>query len=309
VRTAESSELLHAFSVDLEDGYSLYLGQMGEPHPPTRSVVALTERILAFLDEKNVKTTFFALGEIAAAFPELIRRIARAGHELGVHGYDHRKAFELSPEQMREQISRTRKMLEDLTGDEIRGFRAPAFSIRPDTTWVLELLAEEGFAYDSSIFPCRGRRYGWPGFPSVPVRITLAGGRSILEVPMPTFQWLGRSWPLAGGGYLRHFPWWYTRFAANRCIRNRQPIVVYFHPYDIDADGETAPTAFRTRRKTLSLGRTCYLWTQEHNRASVLTKLAKLLELGRFGTVKHLLASRLNCIENVDLSPLCNCGG
>lgn len=288
-RITDVPSFQHVLSIDLEDGYNLFLRRLGEEHKPSNSAVALTERIMVFLQKRNVKATFFVLGEVADKYPDLIRSIARAGHELGVHGFNHQKIFELSEQDFRKQISRTRNLLQDISGKEVRGFRAPAFSIRPDTSWALDVLAEEGFYYDSSIFPFKGHRYGWPGFPKKPVRLTLRGGKSIIEVPMSTVRFIGRDWPVAGGGYLRIFPWWYTHIAASQLIHLNQPIIIYFHPYDIDTDNSSLPTNFRTHQLSLPWKLKWHLRIQNIGRSNVLKKISKLLDLGSFGTFTDLI--------------------
>jgi polysaccharide deacetylase family protein (PEP-CTERM system associated) len=199
--------MINALTVDVED-YHNVLAQdwLGADASPTHAVVDNTNRMLELFARFDAHATFFVLGEVAKAYPQLIRDIVKAGHELGVHGYRHRQIFKLTPGEFREQIALAKSILEDAGGVEVVGHRAPAFSITPDTRWALDVLADVGFRFDSSIFPIAGRRYGWPGFRPDIHEITLQSGRTIIEVPMSTVSILGRALPACGGGYLRHFP-------------------------------------------------------------------------------------------------------
>lgn len=225
---------MHALTIDVEDYHNVIARDwLDRDGPPTEAVVSNTQRLLRHLDAFNTRATFFVLGEVAETFPGLIREIAGSGHELGVHGYCHRQVFKLTPETFRSEVGDAKARLEDIAQVEIAGHRAPAFSINPDTQWALEVLAELGFRYDSSIFPISGRRYGWPGFPQDIHEMTLPSGRSIIEAPLTTVSILGRRLPACGGGYLRHLPGWVTRWAIRRVQRWR-PAIVYMHPYEIE---------------------------------------------------------------------------
>src|SRR5262249_38272648 len=149
---------------------------------------------------------FFVLGWVAEREPKLIREIADAGHEIACHSYAHRRVLSLSPEEFREDLRRARGVIEDAAGRRGIGYRAPTFSIIRRSLWALEVLAEEGFSYDSSVYPIRHDLYGYPDFPRFTQRVKLPSGSEILEVPLSTVRIAGMNWPAAGGGYLRLLP-------------------------------------------------------------------------------------------------------
>lgn len=234
---------MNALTIDVEDYHNVLARDwLGREFAPTQAVVNNTQRWLALLATHNVHATFFVLGEVAESYPALLREIAAAGHELGVHGYYHRQVFKLSPEQFRREVADAKARIEDAAGVAAEGHRAPAFSIRPDTAWALDVLANLGFRYDSSIFPIAGRRYGWPGFPLDIHEMTLADGRRLIEAPLSAVELFGRRWPSCGGGYLRLFPAAMTRWAM-RWVTARRPAIVYLHPYEIELDGPPLDTS------------------------------------------------------------------
>jgi polysaccharide deacetylase family protein (PEP-CTERM system associated) len=272
--------MIHAFTVDVEDYHNVMARDwLGRDGPPTRAVVDNTSRILGLMSEYGVRGTFFVLGEVAAAYPSLIRDIAAGGHEIGVHGFYHRQVFRLTPDSFRKEVADAKLLLEDLVGSPILGHRAPAFSIVPNTGWALDVLADVGFRYDSSIFPMAGRRYGWPGFRSDIHEIKVNGGRTLIEAPLSTVSILGKRLPACGGGYLRHFPGALTRWAVRRIGRN-QPAIVYTHPYEIewptgplDVSGLDAESARKARR---------FHQLQMRNRAGVEGKIVRMLREFKF---------------------------
>ena len=177
--------MINALTIDVEDYYNVMARDwLGMDFPPTEAVVRNTNALMQILSDRDQKATFFLLGDVGRAFPGLIRDIVAAGHELGVHGFHHRQVFKLSRDEFAREAGDARKVLEDAAGAPIAGHRAPAFSIGPDTQWALEVLVELGFRYDSSVFPIRGRRYGWPGFPADIHEMTLPNGGRIVQAPM-----------------------------------------------------------------------------------------------------------------------------
>lgn len=195
-----------------------------------------TQRILELLAEYRQFATFFVLGWVAEREPGLIRQIADCGHELACHSHLHRRVFTLSPPEFRSDLRRAKKAIEDAGGQPVVGFRAPTFSIGKDSLWSLEILAEEGFIYDSSIFPIRHDLYGMPEAPRFAHSHELASSKTMVEVPPSTVRILGTNLGVAGGGYLRHLPFAYTRWGMRRLQQERQPANVYFHPWEIDPE-------------------------------------------------------------------------
>ena len=228
----------HALSVDLEEHFQVsnfehLIDRSAWDGQPSR-VSASAQRLLDLFDETGSRATFFVLGWVAERQPALVREIAARGHESACHGYAHEIVYEIGPERFREDLKRGRAAIEDATGTRVEGYRAPSFSITERSLWALEILAEEGFRFDSSIFPVRHYRYGIPGFCPDPVRIELGGGRSIHEFPLTTLQ-LGRiALPVAGGAYLRLLPGWLFRWAFGRAASQGRPTVLYTHPWEHD---------------------------------------------------------------------------
>jgi polysaccharide deacetylase family protein (PEP-CTERM system associated) len=196
-----------------------------------------TERILRILAESGCRGTFFVLGWVAERDPRLVRQIADAGHEIACHSHLHRRVSTLTPEEFREDLRRARSAIEDAGGARVQGYRAPTFSIGRDNLWALEILSEEGFLYDSSIFPIRHDLYGFPGSPRFAYRVACRTERTFVEVPMTTVKVLGTTWPVGGGGYLRLLPMSYTRWSIERVHRKeRQRFILYLHPWELDPE-------------------------------------------------------------------------
>jgi polysaccharide deacetylase family protein (PEP-CTERM system associated) len=193
-----------------------------------------TRRLLDSFDETGSRATFFVLGWVAERDPALIREIAERGHEIACHGYGHQLVYEIGPERFRDDLRRSRQAIEDAAGVSPRGYRAPSYSITERSLWALDILAEEGFDYDSSIFPIRHHRYGIPDFSRRPVRIQLDNALSIREFPMTTLSAGPLRLPLAGGAYLRFFPLALFRWGFRRLAASRHPVVLYVHPWEID---------------------------------------------------------------------------
>jgi polysaccharide deacetylase family protein (PEP-CTERM system associated) len=208
-----------------------------------------TERLLDVLAKHGKTITMFVLGRFAQRFPETVKRIAREGHEVASHGYGHVEIFNQTASQFRKDALRGKSLLEDLVGTRVVGYRAPDFSILLKTTWALEILAELGFEYDSSIFPIKEGRYGIERWPTHPVRARLASGRSIVELAPATLTLFGRNWPVAGGGYHRLLPWPLIKMAIASHVRDRTPFTAYCHPYEFDCE-EFSELEFKVPFKT-----------------------------------------------------------
>ena len=233
-----ATRLRHGLSFDIEEAFhALNMWTATPPESwaeqPSR-VEAVTDGILAMLDEHDVRATFFVLGLVVERCPGVVRRIVDAGHELASHGYSHRMAGDLGPDGFLEDVSRSRKLLEDASGQRVEGFRASTFSIGRGTRWALPLLARAGYTWDSSVFPVRHDRYGDPAFPPHAVHLDLEDGLTLREYPLLTRPALGRRWPAAGGGYLRLLPLALVDGALRRTARDGEPGVVYLHPWELD---------------------------------------------------------------------------
>jgi len=193
------------------------------------------ERLVDRFERWDVRATFFVLGWFAERNGALIRAIAEAGHEIGAHGWDHNRIFDQSPATFREDIRRTAGVLGEITGEKVTSYRAPTFSVTARTLWALPILAEEGFLYDSSIFPIRHDRYGIPRFPRRPTRIVFPGG-SIAEFPLSTWALGPLRIPVAGGGYLRQLPLSWIERGLEAVRRETGASILYIHPWEIDPD-------------------------------------------------------------------------
>ncbi|WP_018863404.1 XrtA system polysaccharide deacetylase [Thioalkalivibrio sp. ARh3] len=284
---SEPPTLSNALTVDVEDYFQV---SALAPHIPRHCwesqecrVEYNLERILALFDHHQVRATFFTLGWIAERYPQAIRRIVDAGHEMASHGYGHQRVTELGPQAFRADIIRAKSILEDIAGVPVRGYRAPSFSIGEDNLWALDVLAETGHTYSSSIYPVQHDHYGTPTAPRHPHRPRGPGG--VLELPPATLRVAGRNLPAAGGGYFRLLPYAFSRQALRR-INTRDGLsgVFYFHPWEIDPGQPRIPgVSARTRfRHYLNLGRT-------------EGRLQRLLQDFRWGRMDevfgHLLAS------------------
>ncbi len=220
--------MLNALTVDFEDWMQAHIDP---DRPITPRVVDNVRRVLALLDEYQVKATFFVLGKVGDVYPDLVREVDRAGHEIASHGWGHRLVWQQTPEQFRADLRRSIEQIVALTGHRPLGYRAPAFSITKRSLWAGPVLADEGFRYSSSIFPIRKRRYGIPEAPRFPYRWEDC---DLVEFPLTTARVFGRNIPVCGGGYMRLFPYAVLRRALHTVNRAGQPAVVYFHPYELD---------------------------------------------------------------------------
>jgi polysaccharide deacetylase family protein (PEP-CTERM system associated) len=209
-----------------------------------------TRAILDQLAGANVRATFYIVGQIAETHPQLVRDIAIAGHEIGSHSWDHQRIHRFEPKSFAEDLQRSIAALESASGQRVSGFRAPTFSLMHATSWAVDVLAEAGLRYDSSIFPVRHDRYGVPEAPRTP--FVLQGTRSeILELPPLTWRVLGQNVPVAGGGYFRLFPPAFMRAGIEQFSRESfAPSVLYFHPWEFDQDQPRLPLGRLSRWRT-----------------------------------------------------------
>lgn len=221
----------HAISVDIEDWYQSTIDVKANLSDRFR---ASTQTILEAFDARKVQGTFFILGLVAEKAPDVVRNIAQAGHEVQSHGYSHRDNREMTKDELREDLSHAKKLIEDIAGQEVYGYRAPCFTIDERNMWALDVLAETGHRYDSSIFPLKTDRYGVEGYPPEPGIITTPSGHRLIEAPVASFDWLGKRRPVGGGGYFRLWPYWVIRKAWRQMERKNRPGIVYMHPYEYD---------------------------------------------------------------------------
>ncbi len=229
--------MLNALSIDVEDYFHVaafedVVDVRDWPRFASR-VEGNIEKILGILDEYGVKATFFVLGWVAERFPALITRIRQCGHEIACHGYAHQLVYRQSPQTFRADVRRCLAILEDTLGEKIHGYRAPSYSIVQASLWALDILMEEGFAYDSSIFPIRHDRYGIPGAKRFPHRIE-RNGNTLLEFPLSTLRYGTLNLPISGGGYFRLLPYRYTRWGMRQLNAAGYPVIFYLHPWEFD---------------------------------------------------------------------------
>jgi len=246
-----TAQVTNALTIDVEDYFqvSAFASHIARSSWDTREcrVERNVGRILDLLAERQTHATFFALGWIAERYPQLIRRIVDDGHELASHGYGHERANDLTEQSFLEDITRAKTILEDLCGVEVRGYRAPSFSIGEGNLWAFDSLLHAGYRYSSSIYPIRHDHYGMPNAPRYAHEVR----PGLLEVPITTLRLFNRNLPSSGGGYFRLLPYQVSRWMLNRVNRQeKQSGVFYFHPWEIDVDqpripGISSKTRFR----------------------------------------------------------------
>ena len=274
----KDKQTLNALTIDLEDWYQ---GLTSTSRQVNRwpgfedRVVEATGQLLTVLDRAEVKATFFVLGYVADQFPGLVRVVADAGHEVGLHGYYHRQVSRQSPEQFRADVLQGLQAVEAASQQRVRGYRAPMFSINGSALWALEMLYDLGFQYDSSVFPTRNMLYGFPGAPRFPYHPL--DNRDFVEFPLSTVRALGVNWPLAGGFYLRLLPYPLFRKGLEQLNRNGRPAVIYLHPWELDPGHPRPNPTVRER------------FTHYSNLGGTAEKLRNLLRDFRFGPLCTLL--------------------
>ncbi|HEY9103458.1 XrtA system polysaccharide deacetylase [Chitinimonas sp.] len=232
-----NNQIKNALTIDVEDYFqvSAFAPYIERDQWDSREcrVERNMDRILALLDSKGVKATFFTLGWIAERYPQVVRRIVTGGHELASHGYGHQRASDLSEADFFADVSRAKQLLEDLSGQVVKGYRAPSFSIGTGNLWAFDCLERAGYRYSSSIYPIQHDHYGMPDAPRFAHQVR----RTLLEVPVTTANLLGRNLPASGGGYFRLMPYPLSRWLLRRVNqRDMQSAIFYFHPWEIDAD-------------------------------------------------------------------------
>ena len=273
--------IVNAMTVDVEDYFhvSAFDGIVSRAawESLESRVCGNTERLLDLFERSGIRATFFVLGWVANRFPDLVRTIAAAGHEVASHGYHHQLLYLLTPQQFRDDVRAAKHVIEDTIGKPVLGFRAPSYSIIESSLWALDILIEEGYRYDASIFPIHHDRYGIPDFPRHAHTLQRSAG-ALIEIPASTIR-LGRlNLPVAGGGYFRLFPYAWTRWGIRRVNRiERKPVVFYLHPWEIDPNQPRLRVGLANRlRHYTGLGRTSQ-------------RLVRLLSEFRFDSVASAL--------------------
>ena len=232
------SRVVNAMTIDVEDYFhvSAFDGVVdrGSWDQLESRVCRNTDRLLSMFDAHGVKATFFVLGWVAERFPTLISRIVTMGHELASHGYGHRLVYQQTAEGFRDDVRRAKDLLERVGGQQVDGYRAPSYSITNESLWALDVLVNEGYKYDASIFPIRHDRYGIPESPRHPHVLSRAAG-ALVEVPGSTIRLSGINLPIAGGAYFRILPYAWTNWGLKRLnVQERKPAIFYLHPWEID---------------------------------------------------------------------------
>ena len=279
----------NAISVDIEDWFQVgaFESVIDRSSWDRRAhrVEANSDAVLALFAAADVKATFFILGWVAERYPALIRRIAEAGHEIASHGYDHARVFTMDAKSFSQDLEKTRKILEDASGEAVTGYRAPSFSIDPRTPWAHAVLADQGYSYSSSVVPIAHDHYGWPGTPRFAWRPV--AGSDLIELPVTTATFAGRTLAAGGGGFFRLLPYRFSRWAVRQVNAAGHPAIIYFHPWEIDPDQPfvaEAPLKSKIRH---------------YSRLSAMAgKLERLMGDFRFGRMDSLIAGERAAIRD-----------
>ena len=234
---AAGAPIVNALTIDVEDYFQVsamapYIERSAWDSLECR-VENNVDRLLARFDEHGARATFFTLGWIAERYPALIRRIVAAGHELASHGYGHQRASDLTRAEFEDDITRAKRLLEDIGGVAVRGYRAPSFSIGKGNLWAFDSLRDAGYVYSSSVYPVQHDHYGMPDAPRFPY----SSVEGLTEIPISTVRAGNRNFPIGGGGYFRLLPYAASRYAIARFNREeRRPAIFYMHPWEIDPE-------------------------------------------------------------------------
>lgn len=279
----------NALTVDVEDyfqvsAFAKSVDQNDWDKYPLR-VEKNTRRLMDMFDEAQVKATFFVLGWVADRNKGLIQEIAERGHEVASHGYSHQLIYNQSPAVFREETIRSKLLLEDIIQAPVRGYRAASYSITQNSLWALDILAEAGFDYDSSIFPVRHDRYGIPDAEEKPHVLKTPQGHSLLEFPLSTAKIFNYKLPVAGGGYFRLYPYALTRAGLRQVNARQQPFIFYLHPWEIDPDQPNIEAGWFSRFRHYNNLDKCEL------------RLQRLMKDFQFGTAWQVLNS-LGLVES-----------
>jgi len=292
----------HALTVDVEDYFqvSAFANQIDMkdwPNWPLR-VEQNTHALLELFEKKNVRATFFVLGWVAERCPELIRTIHKSGHEVASHGMTHQLVYNQKPEVFREETFRSKQLIEDIIGEAVYGYRAASYSVTPRSLWALETLIDAGFTYDSSIFPVHHDRYGMPGAPLNIHTAQTNNGKSLIEFPLTSAKFINGRLPVAGGGYFRIYPYFFSKLMLKRAAAEiKQPFIFYLHPWEIDPEQPRVPNSSALSR-----------FRHYTNLSRCLPRLEKLIGDFDFTTVKDVIDSyqKSHELETFDYLTLAN---
>lgn len=273
----------NALTVDVEDYFQVSafaesIDQKDWDNHPLR-VENNTRKILDMFDEAGQKATFFVLGWVAERQKDLVLEIANRGHEVACHGYSHQLIYNQTIDVFREETVRAKAILEDIIQKPVLGYRAASYSITEKSKWALDVLAESGFVYDSSIFPVRHDRYGMPDTPEHPYKLETPAGHSIIEFPLSTAKIINYRLPIAGGGYFRLYPYWLSKMGLSQINRQKKPFIFYLHPWEVDPDQPRIDASWFSR------------FRHYNNLDKCENRLKNLLEDFQFGTTWDVLDS------------------
>lgn len=277
--------ITNALSIDVEEYYHGMEFEAAMPGGRRESlpsrVEASVEKVLALLAAHEATATFFTVGQVAEAHPVMVRKISDAGHEVACHSYRHELVYRQNPEEFRADIRRAKAVLEELTGKAVIGYRAPNYSIQAGQQWAYDILLEEGFRYDSSVYPIVHDRYGQADAPRFVYEIRQSAGHALVEFPIGTVRVAGVNLPLGGGGYFRLLPEWLFRLGIRHAnSKDQQPVMFYFHPWELDPDQPRPPMPWHHQfRHYVGLSRQT-------------AKLSSLFRHIRFTAVCEVLAAR-----------------
>lgn len=273
--------ITNALTVDVEDYFHVSAFAESVDQQAWGSYASRVEKnthsLLDLFDDNEVTATFFVLGWVAERTSALVSEITARGHEVACHGYSHQLVYNQSPDVFRDETIRSKAILEDITQTRVYGYRAASYSITEQSRWALDILAEAGFDYDSSIFPIRHDRYGMPEAPEYPYRLETEAGNSLIEFPLSTMKVLQYRLPVAGGGYFRLYPYWLSRAGLRQINRRQQPFIFYLHPWEIDPDQPRISASWLSR------------FRHYNNLDKCEPRLRQLLKEFSFGTAQEVL--------------------
>ncbi len=286
-----SKPIINALTVDVEDYFHVSAFNQSVKRDDWGTFESRVERntnqLLTLFEEFDIKATFFVLGWVAERNPDLVKRIYAQGHEVASHGYSHQLVYNQPIDVFKDETLRSKRILEDIIQAPVLGYRAASYSITNKSEWALDILAEAGFSYDSSIFPVHHDRYGIPGSPKFPYVRKTPAGHSLVEFPLSSVKLLGYQLPIAGGGYFRLYPYFFTRFGLGLVNKTDNPFVFYLHPWEIDPEQPKIKASLLSR------------FRHYNNLNKCEQRLRHLLRDFNFSTMANVL-SHLALLETTD---------